>query len=282
MSSSRATEAPGTTSTKSGRLAGLSTLVTGGGSGLGRAIVERYIAEGAVVTVLERSPGKLRDLVASYGDSVCPVQGDVTSGDDNIAAVEAALKAFGGLDTFVGNAGLWDFGTPLLRMSMNDLEQGYRELFDVNVKGYIVGARAAAGALTERRGSMIFTLSNAALFPRGGGVLYTASKHAGVGVVSQLAYELAPHVRVNAVAPGGMATDLRGPRAMGLGEQSITDILPVEDQIRQFSALDVAPRAEDYVDPYVLLAARNESRTVTGVVLDISAVGTPRRPDAAS
>ncbi|WP_236794742.1 3-(cis-5,6-dihydroxycyclohexa-1,3-dien-1-yl)propanoate dehydrogenase [Amycolatopsis sp. GM8] len=265
-----------------GRLAGLSTLVTGGGSGLGRAIVERYLAEGAVVTVLERSPEKLRDLVASHGDSIRPVQGDVTSGEDNVAAVEAALEAFGGLDTFVGNAGLWDFGKPLLDMTMNDLEQGYRELFDVNVKGYLVGARASAKALTERSGSMIFTLSNAALFPRGGGVLYTASKHAGVGVVSQLAYELAPHVRVNAVAPGGMATDLRGPAAMGLADQSIKDILPAEDRLRQYSALDIAPRAEDYVDTYVLLASRNESRTVTGAVFDVSTVGTPRRPDATS
>ncbi|MEU6849762.1 3-(cis-5,6-dihydroxycyclohexa-1,3-dien-1-yl)propanoate dehydrogenase [Actinacidiphila alni] len=264
-----------------GRLDGLSVLVTGGGSGLGRAVVDRFVAEGATATVLERSAEKLESLRAAHGDRVRGVRGDVTSGADNAAAVEAAVAAFGGLDTFVGNAGLWDFGRPALDMSLAELADGYDELFGVNVKGYLLGARAAAPALTERRGSMIFTLSNAALYPRGGGVLYTASKHAGVGLVSQLAYELAPYVRVNAVAPGGMATDLRGPRAMALGDTSISDMLPVEDQLRQYSALDLAARAEDYVGPYVLLAARGESATMTGAVLDASAVGTPRRPDFA-
>ncbi|WP_290051934.1 3-(cis-5,6-dihydroxycyclohexa-1,3-dien-1-yl)propanoate dehydrogenase [Amycolatopsis solani] len=263
-----------------GRLAGLSALVTGGGSGLGRAVVDRYLAEGARVTVLERSEEKLHDLAAAHGDRVRGVHGDVTSGRDNETAVEAAVSAFGGLDTFVGNAGLWDFNRPLLDLPMAELESGFRELFDVNVKGYVVGARAAAGALADRGGSMIFTLSNAALYPGGGGVLYTASKHAGVGVVSQLAYELAPRVRVNAVAPGGMATDLRGPAALGLGDRAISDVLPAAEQLRRYSALDVSATAEDYVGPYVLLAARGESRTVTGTVFDASHVGTPRRPGA--
>ncbi|GAA0688571.1 3-phenylpropionate-dihydrodiol/cinnamic acid-dihydrodiol dehydrogenase [Streptomyces malaysiensis subsp. malaysiensis] len=267
--------------TGEGRLSGLSILVTGGGSGLGRVIVDRYVAEGANVTVLERAAEKLHDVEAAHGDRVRAVQGDVTSGHDNAAAVATAVSAFGGLDTFVGNAGLWDFGRPLLDMPMADLEHGFRELFDVNVKGYIVGARAAAEALAERKGSMIFTLSNAALYPCGGGVLYTASKHAGVGVVSQLAYEMAPRVRVNAVAPGGMSTDLRGPHALGLGSKAISEVLPAESQQRQYSALDLAATAEDYVDPYVLLAARSESRTVTGLVFDASAAGTPRRPSAA-
>ncbi|GHH34715.1 3-(cis-5,6-dihydroxycyclohexa-1,3-dien-1-yl)propanoate dehydrogenase [Lentzea cavernae] len=261
------------------RLAGLSALVTGGGSGLGRAIVDRYITEGATVTVLERSSAKLDDLVTTHGDRVRAVQGDVTSTSDNALAVSTAVKAFGGLDTFVGNAGLWDFGRELLSMTPPELDHAFDELFAVNVKGYLIGARAAAEAVTARRGSMIFTLSNAALYPRGGGVLYTASKRAAAGLVSQLAYELAPHVRVNGVAPGGMATDLRGPRSMALDDTAITDVLADADSLSRYSALDFTPRAEDYVDSYVLLAARRESRTVTGAVFDISAVGTPRRPD---
>jgi NAD(P)-dependent dehydrogenase (short-subunit alcohol dehydrogenase family) len=68
---------------------------------------------------------------------------------------------------------------------------GLDELFAVNVKGYLLGARAAAEALRPTRGSMIFTLSNASFFPRDGGPLYTASEHAGLGLVRQLAYELA-------------------------------------------------------------------------------------------
>ncbi|WP_432842323.1 SDR family NAD(P)-dependent oxidoreductase [Dactylosporangium sp. CA-092794] len=252
-------------------------LVTGGASGLGRAIVDRFVAEGAVVTILDRSADRLGEVAAKHGDAVRVVAGDVTSQRDNLAAVAAAVDAGGGLDVFIGNAGLWDFGRRLLDMSMTELENGYRELFDVNVKGYLIGARAAAEALIERRGAMIFSLSNAAFYPRGGGALYTASKHAGVGLVRQLAYELAPEVRVNAVAPGAMSTDLRGPDALGLQDRSITDVLPNEDAMKRFSALDLAPRPEAYVGTYVLLAARSESATVTGTVFDISAVGTPKR-----
>jgi len=260
-----------------GRLEGLSVLITGGASGLGRAIVSRFLREGALATVLDRSPDGLESIAAEHGDALQVVVGDVTSGPDNLRAVTTATDAFGGVDVFVGNAGIWDFGRPLLEMSLSNLEDSYQELFDVNVKGYLLGARAVAPSLVERRGSMIFTLSNAAFFPRGGGPLYTASKHAGVGLVSQLAYELAPHVRVNAVAPGGMATDLRGPQAMGLDNQAIKDVLPPTEQLKKFSALDLAPRPEDYVDSYLLLAAPSESATVTGSVFDISAVGTPKR-----
>ena len=76
-----------------------------------------------------------------------------------------------------------------------------------------------------------------------------------------------------------MATDLRGPRSLALEDTAITDVLQGGESLSRYSALDFAPRAEDHVDSYVLLAARGESRTVTGAVFDISSVGTPRRPD---
>jgi NAD(P)-dependent dehydrogenase (short-subunit alcohol dehydrogenase family) len=269
-------------STRSGRLAEKSVLVTGGGSGLGRALVTRFLDEGALVTVFDRDPTSLAEIAGSTGESLHIVAGDVTSAADNVGAANSAVRAYGGIDVFVGNAGIWDFNREILDMSVDEVEDGYRELFDVNVKGYLLGARAVAEHLAERRGSMIFTLSNAALYPRGGGVLYTASKHAGAGIVSQLAYELAPHVRVNAVAPGGMATNLRGPRAMGLGDHSLADVLPSPNSLKDHSALDVAPRPIDYVDTYVLLAASEESATITGSIFDISGVGTPKRAAAAT
>lgn len=73
-----------------------------------------------------------------------------------------------------------------------------------------------------------FTLSNAAWYPGGGGPLYTASKHAATGLIRQLAYELAPKVRVNGVGPCGMATDLRGPQALGQSDTSIMQSLTPE------------------------------------------------------
>ncbi|MEO3788415.1 3-(cis-5,6-dihydroxycyclohexa-1,3-dien-1-yl)propanoate dehydrogenase [Actinocorallia sp. B10E7] len=255
-------------------------LITGAGSGLGRAIAERFDAEGARVVAFDRDPVKLADLREWSLGRIVTVQGDVTSPEDNAKAVATAVEEFGGLEVFVGNAGIWDFFRGLLDTSPEDLARGFDEVFAVNVKGYLLGARAAAEALRESHGSMIFTLSNAAFFPAGGGPLYTASKHAGVGLVRQLAYELSPEVRVNAVAPGGMATDLRGPGSLGLDGTSITDAMPIKELVRTRSALrnDVEPA--DYTGSYVLLASRANSSTVTGAVFDISAFGTPQRPPA--
>ncbi|MEU9890949.1 3-(cis-5,6-dihydroxycyclohexa-1,3-dien-1-yl)propanoate dehydrogenase [Sphaerisporangium sp. NPDC051011] len=256
---------------------GSSVLITGGGAGLGRALVERFINEGAVVTVLDRSEGRLRELEARYGDSIRTAVGDVTSPRSNVEAVEAAVSAFGGLDTLIANAGLWDFSRPLADMTIDEVDRGYRELFDVNVKGYLLAARAAIEELQKSHGSIIFTLSNAALYPMGGGALYTASKHAGLGLVRQLAFEFAPTVRVNAVAPGGMATELTGPVALDLADRSIS-AMPIRDYLARFSALELAPEPEDYVAAYVLLASRRDARITTGAVLDISSVGTPQKP----
>jgi 2,3-dihydroxy-2,3-dihydrophenylpropionate dehydrogenase len=259
-----------------GVLQGSSVLITGGASGLGRALVDRFVLEGAAVTVLDRSKDRLGELQSTYGGAVNTVHGDVTVTADNAAAVSAAVAANGGLDVFIANAGLWDFGQPLLDMEPDTLSRGFDELFAVNVKGYLLGARAAAGPLRERGGSMIFTLSNASFFPRGGGPLYTASKHAGVGIVRQLAYELAPEVRVNGVATGGMPTDLRGPSSLGLDGRSIADV-PIGQYLQEHWVLKRAVQPEDYVGAYVLLASARDSSTVTGTVFDLSSVGTPTR-----
>ena len=131
----------------------------------------------------------------------------------NKRAVADAVAAFGRLDVLVANAGIWDYGRALVDLPEDRIDEAFDELIGINVKGYLFAAKAAQGALVASRGSMIFTVSNAGFFPDGGGPLYTASKHAAVGLIRQLAFECAPHVRVNGVAPGAIATDLRGPRA---------------------------------------------------------------------
>jgi 2,3-dihydroxy-2,3-dihydrophenylpropionate dehydrogenase/cis-2,3-dihydrobiphenyl-2,3-diol dehydrogenase len=261
-------------------LDGRVVLVTGGGSGVGRAIVDRFLSEGARLVVLERDRDKVAALEALASNDLVAVEGDVTSYADNERAVAAATETFGRLDVLIGNVGLWDFSRPLLDLSPDELTAGFRDLFDVNVLGYLLGARAAAAALAESRGAIILTLSNASFYPQGGGVLYTASKHAGLGVVRQLAYELAPAVRVNGVAPGGMATQLSGPRSLGLDGQRISDI-PIQEYLERHSALERAAEPADYVGAYALLASTHDALTVTGTVFDISAVGTPHRTSLA-
>lgn len=249
------------------RLAGQVALVTGGGSGLGLAIVRRFVAEGARVGVLERDAARVARLNADYPDTVVAVTGDVRTDADNVRAVEATLARFGRLDCFIGNAAIWDHGASLVGCSGEDLDRGFDELFAINVKGYLLGARASAQALIATGGSIIFTLSNAAFYPGGGGPLYTASKHAGVGLVRQLGYELAPRVRVNAVAPSGMASDLRGAAALGQQDRRIMDSRS-PDAIRAILPLQVFPDPDDFVGPYVMLASRADNRTLTGVIIN--------------
>ncbi|MBY4864937.1 3-(cis-5,6-dihydroxycyclohexa-1,3-dien-1-yl)propanoate dehydrogenase [Burkholderia anthina] len=245
-------------------------LITGGGSGLGLALVERFLAEGARVGVLERLADKVDALHARFGADIEIVHGDVRVYDDNRRAVDATVARFGKLDTFIGNAALWDHGASLLGLSPERLDSGFDELFAVNVKGYLLGAKAAAGALVASHGSMIFTLSNAAFYPGGGGPLYTASKHAAVGLIRELAYELAPHVRVNGVGPCGMASDLRGPDALGQSQQRIMDTRTPE-AIASILPLQFFPAPADFTGPFVLLASRANNRTLSGVMIQADA-----------
>lgn len=249
------------------RLAGQVALITGGGSGLGLAVLRRFVAEGARVGVLERDARRVAQLNADYPDSVVAVEGDVRSFADNARAVAAVLDRFGQLDCFIGNAAIWDHGASLVGRTGEELERGFDELFAINVKGYLLGAKAAAPALIASEGSIILTLSNSAFYPGGGGPLYTASKHAGVGLVRQLAYELAPKVRVNAVAPSGMASDLRGAAALGQQDQRIMDSRSPE-AIKAILPLQFFPDPDDFVGPYVMLASRADNRTLTGVMIN--------------
>ncbi len=245
-------------------------LITGGGSGLGLALVERFVSEGARVAVLERSAEKVAALRERFGAGVVAVQGDVTSYADNERAVAAALEAFGKLDTFIGNAAVWDHASTLVDLSPEQLDSGFGELFSINVKGYLLGAKAASRALIAAEGSMIFTLSNSSFYPGGGGPLYTASKHAAVGLIRQLAYELAPKVRVNGVGPCGMASDLRGPAALGQDALRIMDSR-TPHAIASILPLQFFPEPSDFTGPFVLLASRANNRVLSGVMINADA-----------
>lgn len=246
-------------------------LITGGGSGLGLALVERFLDEGARVAVLERSPEKVAALRERFdAQRVVAVQGDVTAYADNARAVSAAVDTFGKLDTFIGNAAIWDHASSLVDLSPEQLGTGFEELFSINVKGYLLGAKAAAQALIASEGSMIFTLSNSSFYPGGGGPLYTASKHAAVGIIRQLAYELAPKVRVNGVGPCGMASDLRGPVSLGQQELRIMDSRSPE-AIASILPLQFFPQPADFTGPYVMLASRANNRVLSGVMINADA-----------
>lgn len=255
-------------------------LITGGGSGLGRAVVDRFIAEGAQVGVLEINPDKAAAITETYADQAVVTVGDATSLTDNERAVAATVEAFGRLDVFVGNAAMWDFSLGIDALPGDAIDEAFDQVFHLNVKAYMLGAKASVVQLRATNGSMIFSVSNAGFWPGGGGPLYVSSKHAVMGLIKQLAYELAPDVRVNGIAPGAMPTDLRGPTALGLSEVPFST-LPVDRFAEVLTALERPIQPSDYTGHYVLLASRDESRTVTGSVHNCDGgVGVRGRRDA--
>ncbi|MFE9095760.1 SDR family NAD(P)-dependent oxidoreductase [Streptomyces sp. NPDC007264] len=257
-----------------GWLDGYAALITGGGSGVGRAVAERFLAEGASVTVLGRDGDQLDDVVRAAADPsrIHAVTADVRDSDGLHRAVAETVGRFGKLDTLVANAGVWDYQRQLTRLGAGELDAAFDEIFSVNVKGYLLAAHAAWPELVKARGSIVMTLSNASFHVNGGGPLYTASKHACLGLMRELAYELAPKVRVNGVACGGMNTDLRGPESLALAGRSLAasfagkgpDAPPPPIPLHDSST---DPR--DFTGPYVLLAAREQSGPITGHAISV-------------
>lgn len=249
-------------------LTGQVALVTGGAAGIGLAVVERFLAEGACVGVLDRSEGDLATIGNADGRLIA-VTGDVTSYADNVMAVRETVDTFGKLDVFVGNAGIFDYFAPLVGFDGADLSSAFDEIFAVNVKGYLLGARAAIPELLKSDGpSIIFTVSNSGFYASSGGPLYTASKHAVVGVVRELAYELAPKIRVNGVAPGGTITGLRGIEDLGQGGNVLSSVPGIADMMSVTNPLQYAQQPADHAGLYLLLASAENSRAVTGVVIN--------------
>ena len=269
-----------------GWLEGDVALITGAGSGLGRALVDRFVAEGARVVAFDRAADRLAMVESANSRSVVGVVGDVTVVDDNERAVVRALDEFGRLDTFIGNAGMFDYGASLLDTPIEALDHAFDELFAINVKACLLGVKAAVPALMESSGSVLLTASMGSTHAGVGGVVYTASKHAVVGLVRQMAYELAPRVRVNGVAPGFMRTDIRGPQSLGLGEQTPSSVPDLEQLASSAVPLRFLPSPADYTGHYVQLASRANASATTGVIvacdggLDARGLGLPPRPDS--
>jgi NAD(P)-dependent dehydrogenase (short-subunit alcohol dehydrogenase family) len=248
-----------------GRLAGVVAIVTGAGGGIGRGIVRRYLSEGARVLAVDIDARLLDALAREFEplleQQIVTLQADVASAQGNRQMVQTALDVFGRLDVFCANAGIYDQNVALTSLTLEALDKGFDELFAVNVKSVLFAARAAFDALAASKGTLIVTASFASASSSGGGALYTASKHAVVGLVRQLAYEFAPDIRVNAVAPGIAPTQLKGLNA--LGQQPKDSILPGAEKAIPLQAV---PDAGAYGGLYALLACREDAGHITGSV----------------
>jgi rhamnulose-1-phosphate aldolase/alcohol dehydrogenase len=185
-------------------LAGRIALVTGGGSGIGRATARRLAAEGACVVVADRNAASAADAAAEIGtaDVAVPVAADVTSEADVQAAVAAAALAFGGVDLVVNNAGL-SISKPLAETTTADWDL----LHDVMARGSFLVSREAAKAMTAQGmgGDIVYIVSKNAVVAGPSNLAYGAAKADQAHQVRLLAAELGSiGVRVNGVNPDGV------------------------------------------------------------------------------
>ena len=185
-------------------------MVTGGGAGLGRGVVEKFAAEGAAVVTLEINAGFAQEIetaARSAGHSVVTVTGDVTSLDDVREAV-ARCQSLGGVDVLVNNAGISSAGSlDLLDMPLPE----WQRVMSVNLDGALLCIREAGKVMRERgRGGSIINMTSIAArssYPHSGS--YSVSKAALEALTRQAAVELAPHrIRVNAMWVGWFRTSL--------------------------------------------------------------------------
>jgi NAD(P)-dependent dehydrogenase (short-subunit alcohol dehydrogenase family) len=251
----------------SGWLSGRRALVVGAGSGIGRAVVDAFLAEGAQVAVLEKDADKCTALSDALPQVPVTV-GDATSRAANEEAVTTAVRAFGGLDVLVSCVGIFDYYRSIEDLDADVLDTAFDEMFSTNVKSLLHSVKAALPALKESSGgSVVLTESTSGYYPGRGGVLYLASKFAVRGLVTALAHDLAPEIRVNGVAPGGtLNTDLRGLPSLGLADRSLGDSPNRAAEMAARVPLQVALSAEDMAWSYVFLASQR-SRGITGTAV---------------
>lgn len=250
----------------SGWLEGRRTLVIGAGSGIGRAVLDAFIEEGAGVAALEIDAAKCA-AITELRPEVTVVTGDATTREANEAAVAAAAEALGGLDVLVNCVGIFDFYRGLGELDPDVIDEAFDEMYRTNVKSHLHSVKAALPWLRRSGGSVVLTESTSAYYPGRGGVLYVSSKFAVRGLVTALAHELAPEVRVNGVAPGGtMRTDLRGLRSLGLAGRRLDDTPGREAELAGRVPLGVALSGDDHAWSYVFLASER-SRGITGGVI---------------
>lgn len=184
--------------------AGMSVLVTGGGSGIGAATAARFASLGAKVTISGRRSDKIASAVASIGASCRGVVGDVTVATDRQAMVDAAVEFGGCLDVIVNNAG------NMVRASVAEWDEGaILSVLHSNVVAGMMLVQAGLQHLVARRGCVVFVSSvyTTRAFP--GAAPYAVTKGAVETLTAVLASELGPQgVRVSCVRPGAVFTEI--------------------------------------------------------------------------
>jgi meso-butanediol dehydrogenase/(S,S)-butanediol dehydrogenase/diacetyl reductase len=185
------------------RLDGHRAVVTGAAKGIGEAIARRYGAEGASVALLDIDTDGMEEVAADIDAETVTVECDVADTDSVEAAIDEVVEGFGGIDILVNNAGIVH-REPLTETSDDEIDA----VIDINLKGVLKVTRAATPALRDSGGCIINMSSITAKEGTLNRSVYSATKGGVSALTFQQSLELAPDVRVNAIAPGTIKTPL--------------------------------------------------------------------------
>lgn len=188
-------------------------VVTGAGSGMGRAMVSEFLARGARVAALGRTLAKLEETVAGADrQRAMAIEVDVADEVAVRAAVQQIASVWGRIDLLCNNAGVLDSYRPAHEVSLEE----WNHVMAINATGpFLMAKYSIPWMLSQGRGGIINIASTASFSAAGGGAAYTASKHAVLGLTRQLCFEYgAKGIRVNAICPGATATPMAIPEAM--------------------------------------------------------------------
>ena len=255
-------------------MAGAVAIVTGGGTGIGAAVVRRLAGRGVRCVVNYASSRDQAEALAGETGGIA-VQANVSDDDACRALAKAAVDAFGRIDFLVNNAGRTKFANheDLEALSAEDFVDIYR----LNTVGPFQMIRACAPSLRESPfGAVVNVASVAGVFGNGSSVAYAASKGALLTMTRSLARVLAPAIRVNAIAPGYVGTGWFEKR---MGADGLAKL---DAHIASKTPMAMAAKAEDIAGPIVMLLDP-ASRGITGETMLIDAgahldVGLARRP----
>jgi 3-oxoacyl-[acyl-carrier protein] reductase len=245
-----------------GRLQGLVSVITGAGSGIGRASALAFAAEGACVVAADLNLASVQETaqaIAAEGGSAGAFQVDVTDAKKVGAMLQHAVDRFGRLDVLFNNAGLPQAATPL-----EDSDDAlFERIMAVNVRGVFNGCRAAIPRMKTQGGGVILnTASTAGIRPRPGLAIYNASKAAVISLTKTLALEVAPYrIRVVSICPVATETPMLS-----------TFLGPNEQEARQ-RFVGTIPwgrlnKPEDLARAAVFLASP-EAEMVTGTAFEV-------------
>ncbi len=239
-------------------LAGRTVLVTGGASGIGRAICERLAQEGARVAIADIDVVGAHKAAGEIGHGVIGVALDVTDDESVKAGVGEAIARLGRVDALVNNAG-WDKVEPFV----NARTETWDKVLAINLRGPIAVTRAVLDGMIERRAGWIVSISSdAGRVGSSGEVVYSAAKAGVIGFSKALAREVARHdIHVNVICPGPTNTPLLA--SVGADNPNLVQALAKAVPLRRIGEPDDIAGA-------VAFLLSDDARFITGQTLSVS------------